>query len=145
MSCTFLLPWFYHSSNVWHESQIVKVLRAQLSPTPYYYYLLFLLLFLLAPNILPSTLFSNVHGLRCSLNAKDRTSRPYNTAKVIQPLSIKFPDWLISRLRWKLANSGKISSKGACYILSLGALWTKIDSSVYISLNVLDRREDKRI
>jgi hypothetical protein len=66
----FHCPCLYHSSNVWRQLQIMRILILQLSVTSSP----------LGQDILPSTLFWNTHSLCFSLNVSDQVSHPYETA-----------------------------------------------------------------
>ena len=58
--------------------------------------------FLLGPNILLSTLFSNTHSLRSSLNVSDQVSHPHNTTGRIIVLYILIFKFLIANCNTKI-------------------------------------------
>ena len=79
-TCHVLHPyhssWFDYPSNIWWGVEVMNFLVM-------YFSLLLWQLFLLGPNILLSTLPSNILSLRSSLNVRDQSSHPYKTGKII--------------------------------------------------------------
>jgi hypothetical protein len=65
-------PWLDHPNNIWWSVQVLKFLIMQSSPVSRH--------FLLGPNILLSTLFSDTLSLCSYLSVRDQVSHPYKNA-----------------------------------------------------------------
>jgi hypothetical protein len=112
MPCPSHPPWLDHSNYVWRGVHVMKPLVMQFSPVTSS---------LFGPNILLSTLFSNILSLCSSFNVRDHISHPYRTTvKIIiflysnlyvfrlQMIGQKSLDWMVTNITRILSVSSSI-------------------------------------
>jgi hypothetical protein len=86
--------WFDHANNIWRSVKFVKLFIRKFSPAP-------TICFLLRPNTLLSTLFSDTLNLCSTLSVKDQVSHLHKTTGENMTLYISIFKCLERRLEYK--------------------------------------------